>query len=982
MESERPFKSNPPQTSDILPRPRLWELLSQAPTPVIWLTAPAGSGKSSLVADWLSGEVSSNKYAWLTLDKTDRDPVAFCYQLRRAIVTATRSRETDPGKKVPAGLPRHFPPESGQTPAQFVEQLVESLLTDGGDWTLVLDDFHALDHKSPVPEILTDIMSRSPEGIRFIITSRQPPRGPCRLLKARGRLTLVRDHQLAFSEEEVARFLKARKKGAGVPGLAGEVHSWSRGWVTGVILLVAAGTTGREFSKERKLNPEFQADMDAFFETEMEGLFTAGQWETLSGLAWLPFFTTELAAGLFPAGASEPLIHTLIEGNLFLEADGSGNACYRFHPLWRDFLRRRGERTLAPEEITRVHRQGAGFLEKMGHPAGALELLEPVGDQAANQRLILQLAPDWIRTGRHHQLAEVIARLPEKIRQGNPALLYWQGRAHQPQDFPASLEIFRQCLEAAQAREDWHYQLSAWREIVLGTIFARYNLGDLRYWLDWLEERRADFATRIDAGLWARLTATVLGAAAHLQFYQLDQDYWRGQAETLLQRAKNPTDLFLLATGMFSYFTMRSHFDQSKLAAETILERVDPESLAPVYHGVWYNIISWYHYTITGDIQEAYAAALEGHRRMEKLSSGLMKTDVLNSAIRAALHLPDGEKLAAPLLERAGELRDSSGDFGRFVYYQTRLHQLLLARENGRLVSHPEIHSYLAAALDMIPPEDIVLRLQILYLRACFLKSRGECEQAKGTLEEMGAGTDRLPGENTRYIYFLAAAYFAWRDRDKSAFEAHFRALAKTLKKTRVFCLLHYLPPFVLPVLFLGRELKMEVEVCDRALELIPGDIRDRWAQLLEKDLERDPAWSTGPTGDWIRRFETSRDECLVRLHHLLAGEEIFRDPNLSQIAVAQKLGVSRQYLSARLNRELGVTFYRLVHHFRIRAAREVLEKDPGKKILEVAYDSGFNNKGTFNKIFRQFTGMAPSEYRKAGPGGPAHKSVVISKSG
>lgn len=102
-------------------------------------------------------------------------------------------------------------------------------------------------------------------------------------------------------------------------------------------------------------------------------------------------------------------------------------------------------------------------------------------------------------------------------------------------------------------------------------------------------------------------------------------------------------------------------------------------------------------------------------------------------------------------------------------------------------------------------------------------------------------------------------------------------------------------------------------------------------------------------------------------LHALLRERELFLNPNLSSEDLAKSLGIPSYQLSQVINIGLGISFFELLGEYRINKVIERF-KDPGfesKTIIDIAYESGFNSKSSFNTGFKKHTGLTPSAYRK-----------------
>jgi AraC-like DNA-binding protein len=105
----------------------------------------------------------------------------------------------------------------------------------------------------------------------------------------------------------------------------------------------------------------------------------------------------------------------------------------------------------------------------------------------------------------------------------------------------------------------------------------------------------------------------------------------------------------------------------------------------------------------------------------------------------------------------------------------------------------------------------------------------------------------------------------------------------------------------------------------------------------------------------------------LEKLLSYFETQKPYLDNDLRLSSLADTLGISTHHLSQVINEQLGKSFSDFINEYRIKEAQNMLA-DPGHEntyIINIAYDCGFNNKTSFNKAFKQFTGMAPSSYRK-----------------
>ncbi len=177
-------------------RPRLLELLDESSaSPITSVVAPAGSGKTSLLVDWLSS--LSIPAAWLSLDETDRDRG----QLWTAVGMALA--ELVEGLDVRSGARR-----SGSAAPGVESALVAALEGDHPDAAvLVIDDVHLVDQDEEIAASLAQFLSSAPDWLHVVLSSRHTPKLPIDRLRARGYLAEVHFSELQFSSEEAQEML-------------------------------------------------------------------------------------------------------------------------------------------------------------------------------------------------------------------------------------------------------------------------------------------------------------------------------------------------------------------------------------------------------------------------------------------------------------------------------------------------------------------------------------------------------------------------------------------------------------------------------------------------------------------------------------------------------------------------------------------------------------------------------------------------------
>ena len=114
------------------------------------------------------------------------------------------------------------------------------------------------------------------------------------------------------------------------------------------------------------------------------------------------------------------------------------------------------------------------------------------------------------------------------------------------------------------------------------------------------------------------------------------------------------------------------------------------------------------------------------------------------------------------------------------------------------------------------------------------------------------------------------------------------------------------------------------------------------------------------------RLTDTEANQYTDKLNNLMVAEKPFLNPNLTLLQLASELGISTHYLSQIINEKLNFNFFDYVNRFRVEEVKAKINnpKFENYSLLGIAFDSGFNSKSAFNRIFKKFTNQTPSQYK------------------
>jgi len=356
-----------PRPGQVL-RPRLTARLDEGlARGLILAAAPAGYGKTVLLADW--ARRGEHPVAWLSLDAGDNDPARFW---RHAVAALDRARP---------GTGERMAPLLGPPAPTSFQGLVTALINDlaGEEALLILDDYHVI-RAQQVHESLAFLVEHRPAGICVVLASRSDPPLPLARLRARGQLTEIRVAELRFTPAEAGELLQHSAPGlpdASLAALAARTEGWAAGLALAALSLrghddtagfVAAFTGSHRFVLDY-LAEEVLERQDGQLRTF---LLETSVLDRLSG---------PLCDAVTGRAGSQVLLRRAERAGLFLVPLDEVRGWWRYHHLFADLLRARVLQE-QPGRAAQLHRNAAAWSEEhgmaddaIGHAAAAGEML-------------------------------------------------------------------------------------------------------------------------------------------------------------------------------------------------------------------------------------------------------------------------------------------------------------------------------------------------------------------------------------------------------------------------------------------------------------------------------------------------------------------------------------------------------------------------------------------------------------------------------
>ena len=403
----------PAARPELVPRPRLTARLDEGlARGLVLVCAPAGYGKTVLLADW--ARRGGRPVAWLSLDAGDNDPARFW---RHAVAALDRARPGT-GERV---APLLGPP----APSSFrglVMALINELAAD--EALLVLDDYHVIGSPQ-VHESLGFLVEHRPAGICVVLASRSDPPLPLARLRARGQLTEMRVAELRFTPAEAAELLRhagSALPDASVAALAARTEGWAAGLQLAALSLRGHGDAA---AFVEAFTGSHRYVLDYLAEEVLEGQGT--QLRTfLLETSVLERLSGPLCDAVTGREGSQALLEEAERAGLFLVPLDEVRGWWRYHHLFAGLLRARLQDE-QPSRAAQLHRNAAAWYEEHGLADDAIGHAVAAGEMLWAARIIEQHFDLVYSTrGEAATIHRWLSVLPAEVVRSRPRLLLAQ----------------------------------------------------------------------------------------------------------------------------------------------------------------------------------------------------------------------------------------------------------------------------------------------------------------------------------------------------------------------------------------------------------------------------------------------------------------------------------------------------------------------------------------------------------------------------
>jgi LuxR family maltose regulon positive regulatory protein len=406
----QPVARDVPGTRGLLDRKDLLALLDRAVTKRLTvISAPPGSGKTSLLRTWAEHWTKLRRVAFVSVERDQHNEHRFW----STILEAIRS----PAPATPAETP------PAPTDAPDVDQIIDSILSEIAEHAepavLIIDDLHEVRSTDALAQ-LDYFLANLPSTARVVLSSRRDPAIRLHQLRLADAVAELRAGDLRFTESEARELLVGSAislSGEGVTALHQRTEGWAAGLRLAVISLSSHPEPERfvaEFSgTDRAIGEYLMAEMLERQPSEVQRM--------LLRTSLVDRVNGELADLLAGRSGSEQMLLALEDANAFVVSLDAQRTWFRYHQLLADFLRLELRRTSA-DEVPGLHRRAARWFTDRGDVVEAVRHLVAAGDWPDAARLVAAHSFRWVLDGERGTIDAVLEPFPKGASADHPDL--------------------------------------------------------------------------------------------------------------------------------------------------------------------------------------------------------------------------------------------------------------------------------------------------------------------------------------------------------------------------------------------------------------------------------------------------------------------------------------------------------------------------------------------------------------------------------
>ncbi len=408
-------KFEPPQIAGLHSRARLFAQLDELSNKrVLWISAPAGSGKTSLIASYLSER--NKNIIWYQVDAGDGDIASFFHHLALCIKNAYPKKRgilPDFTSEYLTGLPAFS--------INYFRELFKKVEPDS---VLVLDNYQDAGKEANLHEVMHYIANEIPNNIQLIILSRAGPSGALASLQASIHFALLSMQDMHFDREESDEVANLRSEIKLSETQRVQLYKLTRGWAAGLVLTLEQLKVDPDFLSHRTFDDRMA--LFNYVANEILAELDEVTRQVLLKTAFLKRISLSVAKKLTGGPQTKQILQHLASHQLLTIQHNRIDNSFEYHPLFREFLIQKIKQEFDNDALVSLQNKTGELLLNQGDIQEAAQLFVSIENWESLATLIKKYANDLIQKGLFLTVEKWLKACPEKVLSADAWLYYWQ----------------------------------------------------------------------------------------------------------------------------------------------------------------------------------------------------------------------------------------------------------------------------------------------------------------------------------------------------------------------------------------------------------------------------------------------------------------------------------------------------------------------------------------------------------------------------
>ena len=768
-----------PDFSGALPRERLFSLLDRGRDhSIIWVTGPPGSGKTTLVSNYI--DYQKPDCLWYQVDQGESDIATFFYYIRQATfkgipgsdplpvkpgyinnliqqitsLAGQAKKKTDKMDQYTGTYLPKFSPEHFGNVATFTKTYFRHLFSQlNSPFIVVFDSYDEVPPHSEFHEILRHGLTEIPQsGCIVFISRREPPASMARF-RASQSMQIINWDDLRLTQNESDSIVRLRGLELSDDTLL-QLYNKTQGWVAGLVLML------ERYRAEGKISrPPESFTTQLIFDYLADEIFQKLDNQTkefLRQTACLPQMTAMMAEEITGYSNAGSLLNELSRNQNFVTAKQTlDKTIYQYHPLFRDFLLSLTKKIKKNRESVEHYHRAARLLELNNQVEDAVELLVQFEEWDQLAELVQRHASEIIENGRRETLAQWLDDIPEETTEKNPWLLYWLATCR----FPVALRESRHLYERAynlfikSRKVDTEGMMNACASAIKTILYEMDDFALLDPWIDRLIDLLHNGGISAE-NIEARITSNL---AMSMLFRQPDNpeiDHWLDHAYSSSLNDADLNHRMLIQVYVSIGYMWKGLFSKAREIIDSMNKLADSPEILPHELILLKNAESMY-FMLTGDRDQCLKAMHKGLTISRTSGVTVWDYQLMINGVGGALGSGDVDT-ADQLLKQIDSGQDKGRRQERCLYFYFSAWCAMLHDE--KLTAYQHQKTALQIAIEVGNPiYEVLCRLAMSHILF-------ECgDERKGTVQLRKAYHTARDIKNhlLEYISFLSYGYIA-----------------------------------------------------------------------------------------------------------------------------------------------------------------------------------------------------------------------------